>query len=130
MMMSGLRMIAGTRYMRKKWEAMGKYDMLITLYLRRLRRNFKVRALDSVRKCKKHLEKIAAAKIKQRIRRHPPTVHYIVVGGYLFVTTKLASELGASYSSRIRQYLWQSPKVNGFHETITPKGFRNMTREQ
>ena len=74
--------------MRKKWEAMGKYDMLITLYLRRLRRNFKVRALDSVWKCKKHLEKIAAAKIKQRIRRHPPTVHYIVVGGYLFVTTK------------------------------------------
>ena len=112
-------MIAGTRYMRKKWEAMGKYDMLITLYLRRLRRNFKVRALDSVRKCKKHLEKIAAAKIKQRIRRHPPTVHYIVVGGYLFVTTKLASELGASYSSRIRQYLWQSPKVNGFHEADT-----------
>ena len=105
--------------MRKKWEAMGKYDMLITLYLRRLRRNFKVRALDSVWKCKKHLEKIAAAKIKQRIRRHPPTVHYIVVGGYLFVTTKLASELGASYSSRIRQYLWQSPKVNGFHEADT-----------
>ena len=36
---------------------MGKYDILITLYLRRLRRNFKVRAVDSVRKYKKHLEK-------------------------------------------------------------------------
>ena len=105
--------------MRKRREAMGKYNMLITLYLRRLRRNFKVRTLGSVRKRKKQLKKIAAAKIKQRIRRHPLTVHYIVVGGYLFVITKPAGELGASYSSRIRQYLQQSPKVNGFHEEDT-----------
>ena len=65
MMMSGLRMIAGTRYMRKKWEAMGKYDMLITLYLRRLRRKFKARVLDSVWKRKKQLKKMQRRRLSR-----------------------------------------------------------------